>query len=163
MHIFSEVTAITRGQTSIFPWFSIVFPGKTHVFNSYCQRVSIVKVDVHQPRWPQVRADLRLAQSSGAAAHCMSVSGGPLDPEEGEEDRSEKAGEKKRWKTTILNGYPLVIKHGNGKSPINGGFNRKIIAKWSIFHCHVWLPEGKSTISMVIFQFAILVITREYL
>ena len=31
--------------------------------------------------------------------------------------------------------YPLVIKHGNGQSPMNGDFNSKI--KWSIFHCHV--------------------------
>ena len=29
-----------------------------------------------------------------------------------------------------------------GKSPIYGGFYRKITDKWSIFHCHVWLPEG---------------------
>ena len=27
---------------------------------------------------PQVRADLRISQSSGAASHCISVSGGPL-------------------------------------------------------------------------------------
>ena len=26
-----------------------------------------------------------------------------------------------------------VIKHAKGKSPINGGFNRKIIDKWPIF------------------------------
>ena len=38
--------------------------------------------------------------------------------------------------------YPLVIKHGNGKSSINGGFNRKMTEKWFLFHCHVWLPEG---------------------
>ena len=25
----------------------------------------------------------------------------------------------------------------------HGGFNKKITDKWSIFHCHVWLPEGK--------------------
>ena len=29
--------------------------------------------------------------------------------------------------------YPLVMKHGNGKSPLNGGFNRKITDKWSVF------------------------------
>ena len=38
--------------------------------------------------------------------------------------------------------YPLVIKHGIGESPINGGFSRKITDKCPIFHCHVWLPEG---------------------
>ena len=38
--------------------------------------------------------------------------------------------------------YPLVIKPGNGKSPINGGFNRNITDKLSIYHCHFWLPEG---------------------
>ena len=32
--------------------------------------------------------------------------------------------------------YPLVIKHGNGKSRINGGFGRKITEKWSTFRCH---------------------------
>ena len=37
--------------------------------------------------------------------------------------------------------YPLVMKHGNGKSTMNGGFNRKNIDKWAILHCHVWLPE----------------------
>ena len=39
-------------------------------------------------------------------------------------------------------GYPLVIKHGNRKATRNWGFNMKITCKWSIFHCHVWLPEG---------------------
>ena len=29
-----------------------------------------------------------------------------------------------------------------GTSPSNGGFNRKFIDKWSIFHCHGWLQEG---------------------
>ena len=40
--------------------------------------------------------------------------------------------------------YPPVIKHGNGKSAMNGGFDRNItyIFQRSIFHCHVWLPEG---------------------
>ena len=67
--------------------------------------------------------------------------------------------------------YPLVIKHGNGKSPMNDSqvihvwiytwtmnllelwsgsavchlnevLIRKIMAKWPIFHCHVCLPEG---------------------
>ena len=42
------------------------------------------------------------------------------------------------------NNYPLVIKHGNGKSPRNGGLNGKITARWSIFHCHVLLPEGRA-------------------
>ena len=42
--------------------------------------------------------------------------------------------------------YPLVIKHGDvsGKFPMNGGSNRKIIDKWSIFHCLVSLLEGIS-------------------
>ena len=35
-----------------------------------------------------------------------------------------------------------IIKRGNGKSHVNGGFNGKIIHQWWIFHCHVWLPEG---------------------
>ena len=30
-----------------------------------------------------------------------------------------------------------------GKSSMNGVFIRKIIEKWSTFHCHVWLREGK--------------------
>ena len=33
--------------------------------------------------------------------------------------------------------YPLVIKHGNGKPPMNGCFNRNITGKWSIFHYNV--------------------------
>ena len=35
---------------------------------------------------------------------------------------------------------PLVFKRGR-KSPINWGFNRKIIYKWGPFHCYVWLPD----------------------
>ena len=47
--------------------------------------------------------------------------------------------------------YPLVINDSNGKSLINGGFNRKfvciytciyIIYQWWMFNCHVWLPKG---------------------
>jgi hypothetical protein len=30
-----------------------------------------------------------------------------------------------------------VIKRGNGKSIIDGGFNGDIIYKWVMFHCHV--------------------------
>ena len=44
-------------------------------------------------------------------------------------------------------GYPSGI-YGNGKSPLNVGVYRKITNKWSIFHCHVWLPEGKPSIIM---------------
>ena len=33
--------------------------------------------------------------------------------------------------------YRLVIKHGNGSSPTNGGFSTNITYKWFIFHCHV--------------------------
>ena len=40
--------------------------------------------------------------------------------------------------------YPLVIKHGNRKSPVNAGFDRTITDEWSIFHCHVWLGDGIS-------------------
>ena len=29
--------------------------------------------------------------------------------------------------------YPLVIKHGNGKSPVNGAFYGKSTCKWFIF------------------------------
>jgi len=32
---------------------------------------------------------------------------------------------------------PSVIKPGNGKSLVNGGFRGKIIYKWGICHCHV--------------------------
>ena len=32
--------------------------------------------------------------------------------------------------------YPLVIKHGNGEPPLNGGVHRKITGKWSICNCH---------------------------
>ena len=41
----------------------------------------------------------------------------------------------------IISFYHPAIKHGNGKSPMNGGFNGKIIYKW-IVHSHLWLPEG---------------------
>jgi len=33
----------------------------------------------------------------------------------------------------------FVIKHCNGKAPINGGFNMIRIFKWGIFHCSVSL------------------------
>ena len=42
----------------------------------------------------------------------------------------------------LISKYHLVIKDGNGKSPINGGFNRKIIRKWSIFPSHGLNPRG---------------------
>ena len=32
----------------------------------------------------------------------------------------------------VLRWYPSVIKHGNGKSHLNGAFNRKILHKWLI-------------------------------
>ena len=40
-------------------------------------------------------------------------------------------------------GYIPVNKHGNGRFLSNGGLIRKITDKWSIFPCHVWLPEGR--------------------
>ena len=48
------------------------------------------------------------------------------------------------WKDTythVYNMYPLVIKHGNGKSPTHNSFNGIIVYEWWIFSCHVWLPE----------------------
>ena len=33
--------------------------------------------------------------------------------------------------------YPLVIKRGNGLSPINGGFNMTLIQKLALFHCYL--------------------------
>ena len=41
-------------------------------------------------------------------------------------------------------GHPPGIKRGNGKSARNGRFNDKVIYKWWIVHCHVWLPDGKT-------------------
>ena len=38
--------------------------------------------------------------------------------------------------------YPLGIKHGNGKSHINGHLTGRIIYKWGIFHCYVWFLQG---------------------
>ena len=43
---------------------------------------------------------------------------------------------------------PHTVPFGNqtwqsGKSLVNGGFNWKIIYERWIFHCHVWLPDGK--------------------
>ena len=37
---------------------------------------------------------------------------------------------------------PLVIKHGNGTSSTNEGFNGKCIYKWWSIHRCAWLPEG---------------------
>ena len=37
---------------------------------------------------------------------------------------------------SIYSNDPLVLKHGNGKSPVNGGFkifHRKVVYTWSIF------------------------------
>ena len=48
----------------------------------------------------------------------------------------------RRRKTERIYVYPLVIKHGNWKSPVNGGVNGKIIYKRGMFCCHVWLPKG---------------------
>ena len=33
--------------------------------------------------------------------------------------------------------YHLVIEHSHGESPLNGGFNGKIIYKWVIVHSYV--------------------------
>ena len=43
---------------------------------------------------------------------------------------------------SLFHGYPLVIKHGNGKSSINEGLSRRIIRKQCIFHCCAWLLDG---------------------
>ena len=55
--------------------------------------------------------------------------------------RKDEVKSKKWFKSTYLS----VIKHGHGESPVNGGSNRKTIHKWSIFQCHLKLPEGKSS------------------
>ena len=43
--------------------------------------------------------------------------------------------------------YPPAINRSNGKSSAKWRFNGKIIGKWGIVHCHVWLPEGRSSCS----------------
>ena len=44
--------------------------------------------------------------------------------------------------------YPLVIKHGNGKFPMNGGFRRNITGKWSIFQ-HAMFDSRSVAIHMI--------------
>ena len=44
--------------------------------------------------------------------------------------------------------YPLVVKHGNGTSLLNGGFNRNITCFYGSFSiANVSLPEGRSNTS----------------
>ena len=52
-------------------------------------------------------------------------------------DDEPKLTDEATWKPlqTLQRDYPLVIKHGN--------------AKWSIFHCHVWLPDGVPASSLI--------------
>ena len=52
-------------------------------------------------------------------------------------------GDKQKY---IIGIYPPVSSNAASWeiSELNGGFHRKIIYKWWIFHCHVWLLEGKS-------------------
>ena len=38
--------------------------------------------------------------------------------------------------------YHLAMKHSHGKSLVNGGFNRKILDQWAIFHGYVKEPKG---------------------
>ena len=47
--------------------------------------------------------------------------------------RTNKTGQMSQLNLSTKSAYPLVIKHGNGKSPVNGSFNRQISYKWSIF------------------------------
>ena len=47
--------------------------------------------------------------------------------------------------------YLLVIKHCNEKSSGNRGFHRKINDTCSIFHCHVWIPDGICVMLMKMF------------
>ena len=37
----------------------------------------------------------------------------------------------------MTSGHPLT-------STVNGGFDAKIMCKWWVFHCHVWLPQGSN-------------------
>jgi len=46
---------------------------------------------------------------------------------------------------SYLPNYPPVIKRGNVKSPMNGGFNGKIIYEWYIFYCPCLITGGKTT------------------
>ena len=50
-------------------------------------------------------------------------------------------GQEVQWGSTSLNVYPLVIKHGNGQSPMDGDVDRKITNNLTIFHCYVCLSE----------------------
>ena len=46
------------------------------------------------------------------------------------------------WNFHVKTTYPLIMEVLIGISLVNGGVSWKIIDKWSLFHCHVWLPEG---------------------
>ena len=47
-----------------------------------------------------------------------------------------------------------------GKSTLNGDFKRKITDKWSIFHCHVWVPEGSPNDLKLLSLIAVVVNTK---
>ena len=79
---------------------------------------------------PQVRADLRISQSSGAASHCISVSGGPL-------------AEKKhwwRWRARILTYFNQQIT----KNFNHLGFNRHLCRTMKNLSNHVLLNQLQS-------------------
>ena len=60
---------------------------------------------------------------------------------------------------------PTCIPSGNQTWQWKGSFNRKITDKCSIFHCHVWLPEGSDGVWSVvsIFQCHIFFISTFFL
>ena len=37
----------------------------------------------------------------------------------------------------LVTSVSLLVKHGADNSPVDGGFDGKIICKWWIFHCHI--------------------------
>ena len=93
-----------------------------------------------------VSAYTRLSGKCGLADHCLSCQGKCSSPSE----IPKAGGSGPTWaaenhsKSNSFFTYPPVIKHGNGKSHVNRCFNGKIIHKWWIFHCHAWLPKGKT-------------------
>lgn len=49
-------------------------------------------------------------------------------------------GRNRRWITSALWWSNVAME--NPRTKWSGGFNRKILCKWWLLHCHLWLPKG---------------------
>ena len=104
-----------------------------------------------------------LHMSPQTAAECVALPtlcGGPYHSVPFKSTSEGHHGHKEMGKWKVLRMCPPVVKRGHGKYPIYKWCSHKNSSLYGIFHCYLWLPEGRN--QKICWSFRVMVISGHW-